>query len=399
MSGTALALVEGGAGVAVGRPRAGLLRPVAPVQEVLEVQEEVRAMVAGALQEGRDYGVIPGTEKKDKKGNDISKRVLLKPGAERLNAAFALVPSFVVAEKEVDHDRRTVHVKREKIWRNQFKGDKSFEWGAAIETEAFGLYRYVVECVLTHRDSGTVVAKALGSCSTLESKYADRPRDLENTVIKMASKRALVAATLLALGLSDQFTQDIDEAGDAPAASAPAVAVVVEEAEVVEEPLTQELACAMTLPGSPTAWGGHGGQPLASLKPKLLASVVKWVKGDPDRAVKYERLGAAAQMVLDAKGGDTPEPKAAKTEGEQGENPTANTGSSSDGSIATRAPTTTTETSTRPQAAAASSASTDTTTTKSAGTATAEPTPIEQEIEIAAVVDGTYRDPKDGLPF
>jgi hypothetical protein len=385
MSGTALALVEDGAAMAVVRPRAGLLRPVAPVKEVLEVQEEVRAMVAGALQEGRDYGVIPGTEKKDKNGNDISKRVLLKPGAERLNAAFALVPAFNVAEKEVDHDRQTVHVKREKVWRNAHKGDKKFEWGAPVETEAFGLYRYVIECVLTHRDSETVVAKALGSCSTLESKYADRPRDLENTVIKMASKRALVAATLLALGLSDQFTQDIDEAGDAPAANTPAGAVVVEQAEV-EEPLTLELANAMTLPGSPTAWGGHGGQPLAALKPKMLVSVAKWVKSDPDRAVKYDRLGAAAQLVLDAKGGNTPEPKA--EEGEQRANPIRGASTAARGL----------EDSAKTATMLSGPKSTPTPADTAAATEIA-PTPIEQEIEIAAVVDGTYRNPDDGLPF
>jgi hypothetical protein len=35
--------------------------------------------------------------------------------------------------------------------------------------------------------------------------------DLVNTILKMADKRALVAATLIATGLSEYFTQDMDD--------------------------------------------------------------------------------------------------------------------------------------------------------------------------------------------
>jgi hypothetical protein len=61
------------------------------------------------------------------------------------------------------------------------------------------------------RDSGEIIGSAIASCSTLESKYIDRPRDAENTVLQMAEKRAFVAATRTALGLSEQFTQDIED--------------------------------------------------------------------------------------------------------------------------------------------------------------------------------------------
>jgi hypothetical protein len=39
----------------------------------------------------------------------------------------------------------------------------------------------------------------------------DEIPDLANTILKMAQKRALVAATLIATGLSDYFTQDIED--------------------------------------------------------------------------------------------------------------------------------------------------------------------------------------------
>src|SRR5690606_11474960 len=74
---------------------------------------------------------------------------------------------------------------------------------------SLGLYRYVYKCRIVR--NGQTIAEGVGTCSTLESKYIDRPRDCENTVCKMAQKRAFVAATLHAFGLSDRFTQDIED--------------------------------------------------------------------------------------------------------------------------------------------------------------------------------------------
>lgn len=178
----------------------GLLRPIASPGEVVRAQEAVREYVAKTLQKDRDYGVIPGTKKP----------TLLKPGAERVCNGFGLTPKFDTMDAEVDHDRVVKWSKRSKVWRNQFDGDRSFDWKME-DGESIGLYRYVVRCTLTHRESGQVIADACGSASTLEAKYVDRPRECENTVLKMASKRAYIAATLLAIGLSDQFTQDMED--------------------------------------------------------------------------------------------------------------------------------------------------------------------------------------------
>lgn len=175
----------------------GLLRPVAQPEEVLEAQNQVRDLVAKALTAERDYGVIPGT----------NQPTLLKPGAERINAAYGLAAEYAIVEKEVDHDRPISYVKRSWRWGEQ-RGQKIWE---ETPGHSEGLYRYVVECRLVHRASGAIVGQGIGSCSTMESKYIDRPRDLENTVLKMASKRAYIAATLNTHGLSDQFTQDIED--------------------------------------------------------------------------------------------------------------------------------------------------------------------------------------------
>ena len=176
----------------------GMLRPVAQPEEILEAQEQTRVFIAEALKEGRDYAVIPGTKKPS----------LLKPGAERTSLAFGCHARFSILEREVDHDRLNEYVKREWEWHPETRGKKIW---TETPGESHGLYRYVMLCELVHRASGFVVGSGVGSCSTMESKYIDRPRDLENTVLKMGKKRSFIDAVLTTFGLSEQFTQDTED--------------------------------------------------------------------------------------------------------------------------------------------------------------------------------------------
>jgi hypothetical protein len=180
---------------------AGLLRPIAPTGEIIAAQNDARAFIASALEKGRDYGVIPGTG---------DKATLLKPGSERICAGFGVRVVPEIVEMEIDHDREVPWTKRKKKWNNRHKGDKTFEWDSESGV-SYGLYRYVVRCDLFQIDTGLLLGSGIGSASTMESKYVDRPRDAENTVLKMAKKRAQIDATLTTFGLSDQFTQDLDD--------------------------------------------------------------------------------------------------------------------------------------------------------------------------------------------
>ena len=193
MSATELAIVTA--------PSLTLLRPIASPADILVAQEEASSLIVKVLKEGIDYGVIPGTK---------TKPTLLKAGAERLCNAFGLSAEFSIETAEVDHFREIPYTKRSKQWNNAYRGDKSFTWKQE-EGASIGLYRYVVQCDLRLRTDGRKIGSGIGVCSTLESKYIDRPRDCENTVLKMAEKRALVAAVLIALGLSDRFTQDVED--------------------------------------------------------------------------------------------------------------------------------------------------------------------------------------------
>lgn len=159
----------------------GLPRPIGEVGELMRFHDDVTKIVVGALSDGVDYGTIPGTKTP----------TLLKPGAEKLCMAFGVVPEYDIIEKEVDHDRE-VH------WQKRYASGVSY-----------GLYRYVVRCRLVC--SGRVLAHGMGSCSTMEAKYIDRPRDVENTVLKMAKKRAQIDAVLTGFNLSNRFTQDMED--------------------------------------------------------------------------------------------------------------------------------------------------------------------------------------------
>lgn len=203
----------------------GLLRPVESPADVLAAQEAIRDLVETALVEGRDYMTIPGT----------NKPTLVKPGAERIQMAFGAFSDFEIVEKEIDHDRE-IHYSKEKWEEAEKPDDEVIERMKAAGTGRFrksgnqwvwqvkhsepgvsyGLYRYVIRCRLISRASGVQIGSGIGVASTMESKYIDRPRDLENTIAKMAKKRAQIDAVLSTFGLSEMFTQDLDDMSGGP---------------------------------------------------------------------------------------------------------------------------------------------------------------------------------------
>lgn len=200
------------------------------VADVLQQVQLIQSVLKEVMVEGHHYGVIPGTEARD--GDKPRAPVLLKAGAEKLCMVFRLSPTFAVRTTQLQNGHREERV----------------------------------TCTLTHIPSGSVVATADGSCSTMEGKYRyrngkpqcpecgvdaihksknDRPgwfcwskkggcgsnfgpndariasqkigltenkdiADVWNTVLKMAVKRALVAATLLATAASDMFIVEED---------------------------------------------------------------------------------------------------------------------------------------------------------------------------------------------
>lgn len=173
-----------------------------------------------------DFGIVPGS----------AKPTLLKPGAERLCAAFRLDPVFETISVTEDWNRP--------------------------------LFFYRILCRLQHVDTRSEVATGIGSCNSMEAKYRWREQkrlcpvcgkdtiikgkaeygggwlcftkkggcgakfdekdnaiigqavgqvenddiySIVNTIDKMAQKRALIAATLIGANASEFFTQDLED--------------------------------------------------------------------------------------------------------------------------------------------------------------------------------------------
>lgn len=157
------------------------LKPVYSANDMIEFHKDVTTLITKALEFGKDYGTVQG----------ISKPFLFKSGAERLCKAFGAAASYDIVDKEVDHEASL---------------DISTKYG---EKTVKGYYSYTVKCTLRNQNDH-IIADGIGLCSTREKKFQHAPHDQQNTVLKMAQKRAMVAATLNAFGLSDRFSQDED---------------------------------------------------------------------------------------------------------------------------------------------------------------------------------------------
>ena len=208
--------------------------PLMSIEMAVQRRQMLVEFAKSIMIDGQDFGAIPGTG---------SKPTLLKPGAEKLCSFFGLEPSFDQVQEVAD-------------WT-----------GADHVGEPFYYIRYSVRLAR----NGRVLGVGEGSCNSWESKYRWRESkrkcptcgaeaiiqgreeygggwlcwkkrggcggvfkeddvritdqktgrvanpdiaDQINTIQKMAQKRALVAAVLIATGASEFYTQDIEDGAD-----------------------------------------------------------------------------------------------------------------------------------------------------------------------------------------
>lgn len=129
---------------------------------------QFQQLVQKQLRQNHDFGVIPGTPKP----------TLLKPGAEKILMLLGLRSEFDIADATRDFDK--------------------------------AFFQYQVKCTLYKGDM--LITQGLGAANNRESRYKKQdPYTVDNTVLKMAKKRALIDATLLVASLSDIFNQDLDD--------------------------------------------------------------------------------------------------------------------------------------------------------------------------------------------
>ena len=159
----------------------------AEITKALQQRKALNQLFEELLEPKVDFDRIPGT----------NKPTLLKAGAELLCQVFHLAPGKVdMIDKTEDYDK--------------------------------GLLSYVVGVPLVQRETGELIAYGVGSANSKEPKYRYRnggtdsngdkikienpdPAEQQNTLLKMASKRALIDGVLKATGASRKFTQDLED--------------------------------------------------------------------------------------------------------------------------------------------------------------------------------------------
>jgi len=151
-------------------------------------EEDIRARIAKVywikeqlMKEGIHYGYTPINDK----GDTTDKPSLYQPGAQMLNIIFQHAPSY---QRQIER------------WEP--------ENGKVI-------FLFNIDCTLTHYPTGLVVGAGMGGASTGEGRWRDKqPLGVYNSVMKIGAKRSYVAATVSCVGVSEIFTQDLEDLGD-----------------------------------------------------------------------------------------------------------------------------------------------------------------------------------------
>jgi hypothetical protein len=201
--------------------------PVMDIDTAVERYEQMVDFVQRIMKPNIDFGQIPGTEKD----------TLLKPGAEKLTTFFGLTPRFLderVLEDDSDPDNPYFFYRRKC---QLYRGDQLIGEGSGSCNSRETKYRWR-EAKRTCPNCGEATVRRskekfgggwycwakIGGCGS--NFIADDVRiteqitgrienediaDLANTILKMADKRALIAATLIACNASEFFTQDIED--------------------------------------------------------------------------------------------------------------------------------------------------------------------------------------------
>lgn len=241
--------------------------PIFSVEDAIARKQQIGKIIAGVLEEGkdRDYGKLPG-------GTD--KKILFKPGAEKLASMFGLTPRYI-AERETedwtgkDHGEPFFYFRyRCQLFRgelllgeaigscNSWETKYRYRWITAEDCAARGLnpaglpnrggvqtltepdfaiakgetggkygkpaehweaFRQAIQAGTAikgekeKKDGGVMPTWSIRRDTTLYRIPNPDIADVVNTVQKMAQKRAFVAVVLVATNASDSFTQDLED--------------------------------------------------------------------------------------------------------------------------------------------------------------------------------------------
>lgn len=201
------------------------------IEELHEQLAFIRQVMAREMQEGLDYGKIPGCG--DKPG-------LFQPGAQKLLLTFQLTPHV---KREVLRElQHSIYGHREYEFTISVRSKTGREWDGVGTCSTFeSKYRYrsgsrkCPECgketiIKGKKDygGGWLCFAKKGGCGhkwpdgaaeienqSVEKVENENPAESWNTVRKMAFKRAIVHAAINATNTSELWSQDLEDLGQA----------------------------------------------------------------------------------------------------------------------------------------------------------------------------------------
>jgi len=182
--------------------------PVMTVEQAVIRYQEMQQFVKSVLKDGIDYGTIPGTR---------DKPTLLKPGAEKFAKFFGLGIEHELVDSIEDWEKGFFNYRYKVIARSLRSGSIiATGEGSCNSKEKKYRIRYVPEFAATDEEKQRVLHRETrtskkGKAYVMLTILNDDPYSIVNTIQKMAYKRALVAAVLVAANASDYFTQDIED--------------------------------------------------------------------------------------------------------------------------------------------------------------------------------------------
>ena len=139
------------------------------VEEAQQLEDKMNRFIDAVLVSGVDYGIIP----------HCSKPSLLKPGAEKIITFLGLIARTEITNRSENYDK--------------------------------GFFSYEAKVFLIDYN-GVIRGEGVGACNSQESKYQKQSGfSLQNVILKMTKKRALVDAVLNVGNLSARFTQDVED--------------------------------------------------------------------------------------------------------------------------------------------------------------------------------------------
>lgn len=180
------------------------------ITHMAQMRNALIAFTKEVLVKEQDYGVVPG----------VQKPTLLKPGAEKLMNLFGMSVEFECTDKVLDLQTRFIAY--------TYKATAKTREGRIV-TQCEGSvnsyepkYRYVWMEKAKPAQAEQDRLKAEGNGKFRKSSagwiWVERTENpdlvgLQNTMQKMAQKRAFVGAILLATNASEFFTQDVEDMG------------------------------------------------------------------------------------------------------------------------------------------------------------------------------------------